>query len=250
MMKEWQVRPSDVLLATPPKSGTTWMGEILRLVRRFHPELPKAEGSEEPKMFPYLEMDLPLLPNALISKENIPLPRFIKTHLPYEFTKEKNLMDTLTSTYYHYCKEMLSFPGDFHQFFELVRQDRLIGGNIFKMARDWWQARHFPNILVVKYEEMKKDTADVVRRVGEFLQIPLDNETVDGIVQMCSMDEMRESMANRMKDKNGKNMMDVNKFVRKGIIGDWKNIFNHDEVEFVDECVRKYYNPVGLDFNV
>ncbi|ELU05855.1 hypothetical protein CAPTEDRAFT_198983 [Capitella teleta] len=252
MMKEWQVRPSDVLLATPPKSGTTWMGEILRLMRGFHPQLSEDEDSEKLGMLPFLEMELPFLPML-----------FIKTHLPYEFTKGKveqeglkviavlrEPKDTLTSLYYHYCLDVLGYPGDFHQFFELVRQDRLIGGNIFKMARDWWQARHLPNVLVVKYEEMKKDTAAVVRRVGEFLQIPLDDKAVGDIVQRCSMGEMRKSMADQTKDKNGKNFIDVNQFLRKGIIGDWKNIFNEDEVEFVDECVRKYYDPVGLDFNV
>ncbi|ELT90619.1 hypothetical protein CAPTEDRAFT_101347, partial [Capitella teleta] len=153
--------------------------------------------------------------------------------------------DTLTSYYYHYCN-IINFPGDFHDFFDLVRQDRLHGGNIFKMAQDWWQARDLPNVLVVKYEEMKKDTAEVVRRVAEFLEIPLDSKAVESIVENCNMDKMRKGLVEAIPDESEM----AKQFFRKGVVGDWKNHFAKDEEDFVDECVRKYFDPVGLHFNV
>ncbi|ELU03685.1 hypothetical protein CAPTEDRAFT_225486 [Capitella teleta] len=86
MMKDWHTRPSDVLIATPPKSGTHWMGEIIRQMRKFHPE---AKGSEVSMFIPYLEIDLPQVPRAIERSDSIPAPRIIKTHLPYEFMKQK-----------------------------------------------------------------------------------------------------------------------------------------------------------------
>ncbi|ELT93527.1 hypothetical protein CAPTEDRAFT_171350 [Capitella teleta] len=260
MMKEWTVRRSDVLIATPPKSGTTWMGEILRQMRAYHPE---SVGPDTSMLLSYVELNVPTpdTPTALEIQDQLISPRFIKTHLPYEFMKEavereglkvvvvlREPKDTLTSYYYHYCN-LFSFPGDFHQFFELVRQDRLLGGNIFKMSRDWWQARHLPNVLVVKYEELKKDAAHVVRRIGEFLEIPLDAEAVNKIVQQCDMNTMKKTLLS-MNPGDPKLVKIAEKFFRKGIVGDWKNHMTQDEVDFVDECVRKYYDPVGLDFNV
>ncbi|ELU03684.1 hypothetical protein CAPTEDRAFT_177998 [Capitella teleta] len=262
MMKDWHVRPSDVLIATPPKSGTTWIGEILRQMRAYHPE---ANGSEVSMFPPFVELELPHQPSALGCQDQMPSPRIIKTHLPYEFMKQKveqeglkvvvllrEPKDTITSFYYHYCMKMaFSFAGDFHQFFELVRQDRLFCGNIFTKARDWWQARHLPNVLVVKYEEMKKDTAEVVYRIAQFLGIPLDQEKVDAIIERSSMTAMSKAMTEAAVDEDGKPVFDdVDKFFRKGIVGDWKNVMRQDEVDFVDECVRKYYDPVGLNFNV
>ncbi|ELU03683.1 hypothetical protein CAPTEDRAFT_126279 [Capitella teleta] len=260
-MNNWHVRPSDVLIATPPKSGTTWMGEILRQIRKFNAE---AKGLEVSMIIPYIELDVPHIPSLKGQEESLPDPRIIKTHLPYEFMKQKveeeglkvvvvlrEPKDTITSFYYHYCMNMhFSYPGNFHQFFELVRQDRLHYGNLFRLARDWWQARHLRNVLVVKYEEMKKDINEVVRRVAQFVEIPLDAEAEGSIVERCSLDAMRESIAKADKDKHGKSLIDVDKFLRKGIVGDWKNHMTRDEVDFVDECVHKYYEPVGLNFHV
>ncbi|ELU14851.1 hypothetical protein CAPTEDRAFT_128233 [Capitella teleta] len=256
-MKKWKVRPSDVLVTTPPESGITWICEILRHMRTHHPE---ANGSKVSMMPPYVAIAGAFMPSALQYQDKMLPPRIIKTHLQYEFTKEKveeeglkvvsvlrEPKDTLTSYFHFYRTGMLRFPGDFHQFFELVRQDRLMFGNIFKMSRDWWQARHLPNVLVVKYEEMKKDTAEVVRRVGEFLEIPLDEEAVDNIVELCSMDTMRTAMEVVFTEVGQPGA--ANKMFRKGIIGGWKNHMTQNEVDFVDECVRKYYDPVGLDFN-
>ncbi|ELT90618.1 hypothetical protein CAPTEDRAFT_123234 [Capitella teleta] len=261
-MKEWKVKPLDVMIATPPKSGTTWMGEIVRQMRAYHPE---AVGKDVSFIIPYVEMNIPTpdMPTALECQDKMLSPRIIKTHLPYEYTKEKveqeglkviavlrEPKDTLTSYYHHYCNNFFNFPGDFHDFFELVRQDRLHGGNIFKMARDWWQARDLPNVLVVKYEEMKKDTAEVVRRVAEFLEIPLDSKTVESIVDNCNIDKMRKTALEVIPDDQQLNKVAAKQFFRKGVVGDWKNHFAKDEEDFVDECVREYFDPVGLHFNV
>ncbi|ELU15856.1 hypothetical protein CAPTEDRAFT_113373 [Capitella teleta] len=261
-MKEWKVRPSDVLIAAPPKSGHTWLGEILRQMRAHHPE---ATGSEATILIPYVELNVPTpdTPSALECQDKMASPRIIKTRLPYEFMKQKveqeglkvvvllrEPKDTLTSYYHHYCiEDIFNFPGDFHQFFELVRQDRLLSGNIFKMSRDWWQAKDLPNVHVVKYEEMKKDTAEVVRRLAEFLEIPLKNKAVESIVENCHIDKMRKAMAEAIPDEPKLEEV-ANKFFRKGVIGDWKNHLTKDEEDYVNECVRIYYDPVGLHFIV
>ncbi|ELU07875.1 hypothetical protein CAPTEDRAFT_201426 [Capitella teleta] len=253
MMNDWQVRPSDVMITTYAKSGTTWMGEILYQMRRYHPEF-DSQNLEDPRyILPYVEIGTDDDPIAVKCMDKMCSPRVIKTHLYYEFFKKqveqdglkvvfvlREPKDTLTSYYYHYCQRMFGFTGDFHQFFDLVRQDRLLGGNIFKMNRDWWQMRHLPNVHVVRYEEMKKDCPGVVRRLGEFLGIPLDQESIDQIVEIRG----------RIKDKDGVPLMDTQKFLRKGIVGDWKNHMTQDEVDFVDDCVRKYYDPVGLHFDL
>ncbi|ELU14849.1 hypothetical protein CAPTEDRAFT_207559 [Capitella teleta] len=257
VMKQWKVRPSDVLIATPPKSGTTCMGEILRQTRAYITLKPTAQNC--PLCFRMWTSSRCCKEYPGILDERI-FRKIIKTHLPYEFTKEKveeglkvvavlrEPKDALGSYYHHFCSTgVTATDAAFQANSVLVRQDRLVWGNITKMSRDWWQARQLPNVLVVKYEEMKKDTAEVVRRVGEFLEIPLDEEAVDNIVELCSMDMMRTAMEVVFTEVGQPGA--ANKMFRKGIIGGWENHMTQDEVNFVDKCVREYYDPVGLDFN-
>jgi hypothetical protein len=88
---------------------------------------------------------------------------------------------------------MIGFPGTFHEFFDLVRTDKVVSGNIFQYTSEWWQARHLPNVLFVRYEEMSKDCADVVRRVASFLDIQLEESVVKQIVEDCSFNNMKKS---------------------------------------------------------
>ncbi|ELU12995.1 hypothetical protein CAPTEDRAFT_199727 [Capitella teleta] len=263
MMKKWKVRPSDVLLATPAKSGTTWMSEILLQMREFHPM--KSEVEKDEYQVPYAEMGTPLTPSAMGRLDQLPDPRVIKTHLYYEFFEQKveqeglkvvvvlrEPKDTLTSYYHHYCLRMMgSFPGDFHQFFELFRNDRLMGGNIFKMASGWWTKRDLPNVHIVKYEEMKKDCAGVIRGLGKFLEIPLEEEVVTCIVEKCKIENMRKSkVMDFIVDSQGQKVFEPEKFFRKGVVGDWRTHMTEEEAAFVDGCAQEYFEPIGLNFNV
>ncbi|ELU00729.1 hypothetical protein CAPTEDRAFT_118871, partial [Capitella teleta] len=236
--------------------GTTWTGEILRYMREYHADF-KPNNKKEETYIPYIEFGFPGVETAIEGMDTLPAPRVMKTHLYYEYfqqkVEEENLKvivvlreprDTLTSYYDHYCQDAIGFPGDFHQFFELVRQDKLVSGNIFQMARDWWTKRHLPNVHVVKYEEMKEDCSSVIRGISEFLEIPLEAEHRQQLLAKCSFDNMRKtSSISEMKGEN-------EKFFRKGIIGDWRNHMTQDEAEFVADCVREFYNPVGLNFYV
>ncbi|ELT91907.1 hypothetical protein CAPTEDRAFT_6324 [Capitella teleta] len=274
MMKDWQVRPSDVLIATYAKSGEYitqyimigeplgWAKFSIKCENIIRSLIPATQGCATPHN--YVEVGANDDPIAVKCMDKLCSPRIIKTHLYYEFFKKqveqdglkvvfvlREPKDVLTSYYYHYCQRMFGFTGDFHQFFDLFRQNRLLGGNIFKMNRDWWQMRHLPNIHVVRYEEMKRDCPGVVQRLGEFLGIPLDQESIDKIVEMTKMENMRKfTVVGRIKDKDGVPLMNTQKFLRKGIVGDWKNHMTQDEVNFVDDCVRKYYDPVGLHFDL
>ncbi|XP_041073333.1 sulfotransferase 2A1-like [Carcharodon carcharias] len=75
--EEFQTRDDDVFIVTYPKSGTTWMQEIVPLVCS-NGDLTPVQTIPNWQRVPWLEQK-----NAKSLLENRPSPRLITTHLPY-----------------------------------------------------------------------------------------------------------------------------------------------------------------------
>lgn len=100
--------------------------------------------------------------------ENMPSPRFIKTHLPRELLPTqldivkprivyvaRNPKDMCVS-YYHYCRLMHDLDGPFDAFCELFLNDTVPMGPIWSHIMGFWKLRNEPNVLFLRYEELKK----------------------------------------------------------------------------------------------
>lgn len=87
-----------------------------------------------------------------------------------------------------------------------------------------------------------------VQQLAQFLQKPIGEQMLNKIVHNCSFDQM----------KNNKNVNRANiplsafidqsevKFMRKGIIGDWKNFFSQEESERMDKLFAEKALSKGL----
>jgi hypothetical protein len=64
------------------------MGEIMRHLREHHPEY-NSDANENKYHVAYIEMASPGNPRAVDVMDSLPAPRVIKTHLYYEYLKEK-----------------------------------------------------------------------------------------------------------------------------------------------------------------
>ncbi|CAG2066689.1 unnamed protein product, partial [Timema podura] len=101
---------------------------------------------------------------------DLPSPRFIKTHLPWSLLPgqirtgdrrpkivyvARNAKDTCVS-YYHHCTLMEGYQGDFEDFCKLFLGDTLCFAPFWSHVLGFWKRRQEPNILFLKYEDMKK----------------------------------------------------------------------------------------------
>ncbi|ELU14240.1 hypothetical protein CAPTEDRAFT_220895 [Capitella teleta] len=240
MLDGWQVKESDVVVTTFPKSGTWWISEIVAQV------LDQRGGPS----VPYIEMGFPGVPTGIKTLDTMKDPRLLKSHLSYKFFERKveidNLKvvvvlrdprDVLVSYYHMYQSEQLGgFPGSFSDFFQLVKAKKLLCGCPLDWAASWWQKKDLPNVLLVTYEDMKADCGQVVRSIASFLGRSLSDKRVDAIVEHCSFGEM----------KKRKPIFVPDGFYRKGLVGDWNNHFSVEEAKYAKELIRQKFGPVGL----
>jgi len=108
------------------------------------------------------------LGNSVEQVENMASPRFIKTHLPVPLLPEqlnnvkpkivyvtRNPKDMCVS-YYHYCKLIHGLHGSFEEFCDLFIQGKTPIGPIWDHILGFWEQKDEPNVLFIKYEDMKK----------------------------------------------------------------------------------------------
>src|SRR6218665_857643 len=88
----------------------------------------------------------------------------------------------------------------------------------------------------------------MIRIIADFIDHPLTNEQIDLIAHQCTFEKMKNNaMVNRENLPVG-DLFDMSetKFMRKGIIGDWKNYFTKEEDRLFDETYTARLNEIGL----
>jgi hypothetical protein len=109
----------------------------------------------------------------------------------------------------------------------------------------FWKIRENPNLLFLKYEEMKHDLRKVIRQVSLFLERPLTDEQVEILNQHLTFDKMKQNPAVNYEElfapfkKNRKIGEEEEKFMRKGIVGDYKNAMSADMIRTFDEWIER-----------
>ncbi|XP_035387213.1 sulfotransferase family 5A, member 1 [Electrophorus electricus] len=235
----FKFQDTDTLIVTYPKSGTTWMQEIVT-VMSCKGDAVRAQTQPNWNRAPWLEQYYcPDVLNA--SQEN----RILTTHLPYNLlaaalsgSKAKviyvarNPKDVAVSYYYfHKMAKFLPESGTFSEFLSAFLEGTVHYGSWFDHVKGWTNnARNIHNFLYVTYEEMSRTLRASLERVSEFLQCPLVEEELTSTLKSCSFSSMKKNcMVNY--SLIPQEIMDhrKSKFMRKGKIGDWVNTFSEEQ---------------------
>ncbi len=161
------------------------------------------------------------------------------------------LQDNLVSFYHFYrAIKFFNFAGGiWDQFFTLYKEKRLVHGDWFDMNLSWWNQRNDPKILVIFYEDMKKDIHAEIRKISDFIGHPVSDETLEKIVEHTSFDQMKQNKMVNHEDVASKHFdPKASKFMRKGQVGDWVNYFTPEQTEFVDKQLKEKLAGTGLSF--
>ncbi|XP_071495266.1 sulfotransferase 1C2-like [Diadema antillarum] len=268
-VRNFTVRDDDIFLITYPKSGTTWAQQIVLLAHHNGDEN-QFEGKHIMKMVPFLEVvESRSIEGASTSRmqteiaDEMPSPRILKTQVPTKWLPEsirdstrgkviyvaRNPKDMMVS-YFHFCKMTFNLPTyeSWDVFYEEFVANRVPRGSWFDSVLFWWKKRNEPNVLFLKYENMKKDLKGSIRQISDFMGKSFSEETIDAIVKGSTFDAMKKNKTSNP-DRVFKRVKDGSKsFMRKGIIGDWKNYFSDEQSERFDKIYAEKLAGSGLHF--
>ncbi|KAK4329462.1 hypothetical protein Pmani_000219 [Petrolisthes manimaculis] len=258
-LQDFQFTPDDIIVASYPKAGTTWVQEIVYMLT--HDCLPSDHTSPVLETrFPYLEYPYPGW-RSLAGQEG---RRWVKTHLPlhllpHSFTQcgpkliyiSRNPRDTAVS--YYYFMQLLtqcSYKGTFSQFIHMFVNDVCMYSPFFSHVLGYWNNRHQPNILFITYEQLHHNPKKVIKEIADFLEISVSPDDIESIRTCTSFTNMTHNTSvNYQHWKEwGFAHKDKGNFLRKGEVGNWKSHLNEEQVLMFEEWEQKHLKNTDLKF--
>lgn len=100
--------------------------------------------------------------------------------------------------------------------------------------------------------------AATVKSIGEFLGKSLSPEDIEVICNHCNVKNMRQNQAANFSQMVASNAVKPSQdteertgFIRKGVVGDWKNYFTADSgvEQQLEQLERQVWGPVALSFS-
>ncbi|XP_022256006.1 estrogen sulfotransferase-like isoform X2 [Limulus polyphemus] len=257
----FKVREDDIFVVSFPKTGTTWVQELVYVIAT-DLDFNAAQAKNLEQRFPFIEFFYPGL--KIIEKTSS--PRFLKSHLPYTLLPPeaqqikpkivyimRNPKDVLVS-YYHFLRMVkeISYKGSFEEFFKSFLDGKIPYGPIWKHYLEWWEHRNDENVLFLFYEDLHKDIVASVKKIADFLGKSLTEEEIERIAYHCSFQQMAKNPSVNYSHWDDLDVRNKNEaeFMRKGIVGDWKNYFTKEMNQVMDEWIEEKFQSeeTGLFF--
>ena len=105
------------------------------------------------------------------------------------------------------------------------------------------------NILIMNYESMKKDPPQAVETIADFLGYELSPGTISKIVEQTTFKAMKKNSAANGDFRDKYRREKSTPFLRKGVVGDWRNYFTAEQSARMDEECVKRFSGSGLEFD-
>ena len=258
-MKDIPLRPDDIWIVSYPKAGTTWTQQIVKLINNNGED----DDVKIDESIPWVEM---FNDKYRFDLDSYSSPRAFKSHFPYHLMPcglpsntpgryiyvARNPKDVAVSMYHH-AQALVGFPKmEWDVFFELFIAGKFPFGDYFEHVLGWWKHRDDPNVLFIKYEDMKKDLHSSIEKIVSFLGSDIGKSTIISIAENSSFSSMRKNPTTNATGEvmNGIVSFDPNKpFIRKGIVGDWKNYFTPEQSARIDALYKEKLLSAGLEFD-
>lgn len=261
----FESRPGDIFVCTPAKCGTTWMQTIVANLVFPDGDFPMPVNA----MSPWIEFRMipeQLMHEALAAQTH---RRFMKSHTPadgipwfddaryivvcrdgrdafmslcnhVERMKHKGVIDE--GAVARGQEPLPDFDGDLPAFFTrwLEFED-----NVPRMLAGYWERRRRPNVLLVHFNDLKRDLPGEMRRVADFLDIELDDEQWGACAERCSFDYMR-SHPEMVGDFEPMFEGGTRGFIFKGTNDRWRDVLGAGDVAAYEKHAAEVLAPDAL----
>uniref|UniRef100_A0A3B4ELB0 Sulfotransferase n=1 Tax=Pygocentrus nattereri TaxID=42514 RepID=A0A3B4ELB0_PYGNA len=255
--RKFKVQNDDIFVISYPKSGTTWMQEIIPLLLNGG-DLTPVESIPNWERVPWLEET-----RAVLFLDKLSAPRTMVSHMPYPlmpptFSSSKakaiyiarNPKDVLVSSFYfHQMASFLDDPGTFEEFMDKFLAGQVLFGKWTDHVKSWRNTDLGDRIFYITYEELIQDLRGALERMLRFLGRQMSEEALDRVTEHCLFKNMKK---NNMSNYSlvPQEVMDSSKshFLRKGIAGDWKNHFSPELEDKFNAVIQKELEGSGINF--
>jgi len=196
----YRPRDSDIIIIGPPKSGTTWLQQILHQLR--------TKGDEDFQDI-YKVTFYICNPAGQFhfdnNAEQAHFPRIYKHHESYGVipTTEKQKKIFIVRDPHDTAFSLTKFINRFYccdtdvtdeEMSEMVTKQH--NGDIagqFNCIYSWWAHKDDPDVLYLFYEDLIADLKGMIKKIAQFLDMTFTDQELDRIIQLCTFDYMEKN---------------------------------------------------------
>ncbi len=260
---EFAFRDDDIVIATYAKSGTTWVQQIVAQLI-----FAGREGLAVAEMSPWLDLRVPPKEMKLAAMAAQTHRRFLKTHLPVDalvyspkaryIYLARDGRDVVWSLYNHHASAndlwyqlINDTPGRVgppvprppdsirHYFLDWLDRDGYPFWPFWENILTWWAIQELPNLLLLHFAELKADLPGAIRRIADFLEIPIDARNWPAILEHCSFDYMKAHGAKSVPVGGAIFVDGAASFIHKGTNGRWRDMLTAEDCRRYEEAARR-----------
>lgn len=228
---------SDVFVASYPRSGNTWLRFMLYEIlvgestfKNVHELVPDIGQQDQAR---------PVFADG---------GRLIKTHEPFRPAYKKaiylvrDVRDVALSEF-AYQKALGLVPDDFETYLQrFLRGVVNPFGSWVEHVSSWMKAQDEKraNILLVRYDEMRRSPEDSLAGMMEFMELPVQREKIQRAIANNSVEKMRA------KEKvNPQKASARGRFIREGSVGGWSQSFTPAQAQLFQQYTGSLLDRLG-----
>ena len=270
--RSFRPRSGDVVVATYPKSGTTWMQRILSLLI-FRSGQPVALDS----LFPWLEVNRRPIEDVVAGLEAQEHRRSVKTHVPFDaipmldsvkFIHVARDGRDVALSYHDHCMayrpEALarmdavgladpslgkpyprvdpSAAAYFHNWLTVGAIDGQPDGtpylSYFAYEKSFFDSRSNPQLLFVHYNDLRVDLVSEMRRIVDFMGVDIPSHEIAALAGFATFDSMSRDAAKLVPEYARNFGGSTLPFINKGGAGRWRGIFQAADLALFEKKLR------------
>jgi hypothetical protein len=263
----FEFRPGDVVITTPPKSGTTWTQVLCALLIFDGPEFPQPIN----RLSPWLDQCTRPISEVHATYAAQRQRRIIKSHTPLDgiptvdgvtyvvvgrdprdvmISMEHHLFNTDLDRVRRLCSGVVGLDGlgdvpigddPDERFRDFVANPATARGptlsGVLHHLDTAWHRRHDPGVVLFHYADYLADLPGEVQRLADALGIEISAAHAERLAQEASLEKMRERASDVTPSADLDIWKDPRAFFRAGTVGQWRDRLGAEDLAVYDEAV-------------
>jgi aryl sulfotransferase len=258
----FQHRPDDIFVCTPPKCGTTWTQAICAML-----VFGTTDHGVQPGMIsPWIDAAFAPIEDYLKQVEAQTHRRFLKTHTPFDgipyfpsspylvvfrdprdvYISSLNHRDNMTD---HDLAHRV-FPSGSQAFRDWLTQVRAPGtwdlyslDSFVHFFKTYWTYRHLENVHVFHYADMKRDLKSAIAAMAAALGVPVNDQQLTAFTAAASFSTMKRNAGQFAPELGRGFWKEDSQFFAHGTNQQWKDQLSPDELVAFDARIAELLPP-------